>query len=195
MPTLLKVIFITSLAALTLGGAVATASAGRFSISNQTFRAVWTRMTFGISSFNMSCPITLEGTFHYRSILKVLRRLIGYVTRAAVGHSCRTSIGTAAEAWAWNGVERILNEITTTSVLPLHVTYEGFGGVLPTISRINFLLTGFKLTIAAPLSGCLATYGGPSSNTLGEASVSSGTVTELRPEPNTFHAITESAAP
>src|SRR6185503_14110169 len=91
--------------------------------------------------------------------------------------------------------ERILNEITTTNTLPWHLTYEGFGGNLPNINRLNLLLRGIKITISAPLAGCLATYGSPTANVIGEATVSSGTITDLRPEPNASLPLTESAGP
>lgn len=70
----------------------------------------------------------MEGTFHYRTIVKVERSLIGYVTRAIFGRPC-TGFG---EMWEYNGTEGSLT--SNVNSLPWHFTYDGFNGTLPNIS-------------------------------------------------------------
>jgi hypothetical protein len=125
-------------AALVLASAISTASANRLSVSNTGFRVTWTPLTLGSqaggSGTTLACNVTLEGSFHYNTIVKVLRSLIGYVTKAAVAHPC-----TGGEAWTHNGVES--NSLGTfRNNLPWHVTYEGFQGPLPNITGVRLLL-------------------------------------------------------
>jgi hypothetical protein len=126
-------------AALVLASAVSSASAQRLSVSNQNFRIVWTPLTLGTSSggggTQIICNVTLEGSFHYRSIIKLARTLIGFITKAAVTHPCTGS----GEGWADNGIENAgLGVIRNT--LPWHVTYEAFTGRLPNITSVRLLL-------------------------------------------------------
>jgi hypothetical protein len=116
--------------------AVGTASAGRLSVDEQNFRITWSSLEFvdpGLA-IRILCPATLEGSFHARTIVKVERSLIGYVTAAQVKEdSC---IGGRAT-------------VDRTS-LPWHVTYERFSGTLPNIERVQLLLRGpvFRLSVA-----------------------------------------------
>src|SRR5580765_3632601 len=64
--------------------AVSSANARRFEISNQRFRAVWTFLEFTANGHVILCPVTLEGSFHSRTLSKVSGQLIGYVTNAFV---------------------------------------------------------------------------------------------------------------
>jgi hypothetical protein len=51
-----------------------------------TIRAIWDPMEFiGPLGESARCPLTLEGSFHARTIAKVAYALNGYITRAAVG--------------------------------------------------------------------------------------------------------------
>src|SRR5215213_6862405 len=62
---------------------VSSASAGRLSTSNQNIRVTWGALSFGGFSI-IRCPITIEGSFHTRSIAKVARSLIGLINAANV---------------------------------------------------------------------------------------------------------------
>ncbi|HEX7290289.1 MAG TPA: hypothetical protein VF250_04090 [Conexibacter sp.] len=116
-------------AALTLAFGVQAASARTFNWSNQQFRITWRELKFfdqGFAEFVALCPVTMEGSFHSRTIAKVVESLIGYITRAAVSEAlCRDPAGGAAEA-------RFLPE-----TLPWHIRYAGFQGTLPNITRIR----------------------------------------------------------
>jgi hypothetical protein len=163
-------------AALVLASAISTASANRLSISSSTFRATWSPLTFGSNAggggTQVICNVTLEGSFHYRTIVKVARSLIGFVTKARVTRPCSGS----GEAWAHNGIES--NSLGTfTSSLPWHVTYEGFEGRLPEITGVRLLLTP-DFTIA--VFGVLCVY---HSNAQGVVKLGrSGEATSLVPD-------------
>jgi hypothetical protein len=145
-------------AALVLASAVGSASAQRLSIgnANQSFRVVWTPLTLGTASggggTQIICNVTLEGSFHYRSIIKLARTLIGFVTKAAVSHPCTGS----GEGWADNGVENAgLGVIRNT--LPWHVSYEAFTGRLPNITGVRLLL---RPVFTINVFGVLCRYSG-----------------------------------
>ena len=134
------------LAVVALGAMVATASAGRLSISNQNFRVTWTSLQFETQSRlgRVLCPTTIEGSFHYRTIVKTVGALIGYITRAIVqGENPPCQGGTAT---------------VLTETLPWHITYGGFDGTLPSISGIRMNLIGGSFSVFVESAGviCLA---------------------------------------
>lgn len=144
--------------------AVGTASANRLSISNQNFRVVWRSLGFyGTGSgFSAECSVTMEGSFHSRTITKTPGALIGFITRMAIAHPCP---GGEGEVWALNGSERIeALGLTTFNRLPWHVRYRGFTGSLPNITDLRLevvdasfiakqlsLLCLYRSTAASPL--------------------------------------------
>jgi hypothetical protein len=182
-----KVTLTALVAALAFACALGTASARNLSVSNQNFRIVWTPLTFtegGI--FNVRCNVTLEGSFHYRTIVKAPRALIGWVTRAIVSRpTCVTNAGFEAQAATWNGTELILGA-ATANTLPWHVTYEGFNGTLPTITGIRVLLRSIRFTLEVPATGCLGIYGEPNANIMGTVNVSGGVATTITPGTETL---------
>jgi len=127
-----------------LGAMVASSSARNLSISNQNFRITWSSLEFETTSGagRVLCAVTLEGSFHSRTIVKTVGSLIGYITRAVV-NSPESCIG---------GEATIL-----TATLPWHITYGGFNGSLPTITgvRLNLIGTAFQVHIEGSLT-CLA---------------------------------------
>ena len=134
MRTHSKLVFAGLAATLLMAVAVTSASARNLSISNQNFRIVWTELIFSGGSASVTCPVTLEGTFHYRSIMKSPGALIGYVTRAISGSTqppCRGGTATV-----------------DSETLPWHVTYRSFAGALPAIEKLSILLhsTSFHVT-------------------------------------------------
>lgn len=127
-----------------LGVMVSNASARNLSVNEQGFRVVWAELnlTEAIFRIGVHCPVTLEGTFHYRTIVKAIGSLIGYVTRAIVNNAaCRGGHATVL-----------------TETLPWHVTYEGFTGTLPAIASIITLLAEPAFRLEIPIAGinCLA---------------------------------------
>jgi hypothetical protein len=178
MRTRTKMLLGALTAALVLASAISTASANRLSISNKEFRVTWTPLTFGTSAggggTQIICNVTLEGSFHYNTIVKVLRSLVGYVTKAVVAHPCSGS----GEAWTNNGVES--NSLGTfPNSLPWHISYEGFEGRLPEITGVRLLLRPhFTVTVF----GVLCLYG---LNAQGVVKLGrGGEVTGLVPDPN-----------
>ncbi|HEX7289664.1 MAG TPA: hypothetical protein VF250_00940 [Conexibacter sp.] len=106
--------------ATVLFGALATAASARnLSTSNQQIRANFREIRFSGLFGTTNCQVTIEGSFHERTTAKVVGRLVGYISRAAMG-PCAT------------GTVTILNE-----TLPWHVRYSGFTGSLPNITAIG----------------------------------------------------------
>lgn len=106
--------------------ACSSASAVQLSLSEPSFRAVWTPARFTFSGVTISCNATLEGSFHTTSITKIAGSLAGHVTRASVT-SC--SSGTMS---------------VLTETLPWHVQYGSFGGTLPDISTMTLRIVGMS---------------------------------------------------
>ncbi len=115
-------------AALAIGVLGSTASARRLEFSSQSFRVAFPIAGEPTQPEFVSCPFTLEGSFHSRTLSKVSSGLIGYITRAAV-----------AEASCRNGRGRFLPE-----TLPWHVRYESFAGTLPNITSIRGQIIGLS---------------------------------------------------
>ena len=167
-------------AAATLLALLTTAAPARnFSTSNQTFRVAWNELEFGTPTLTVSCSVTLEGSFHYRTIVKRERTLIGYITRVAVRRPC-----TNGEAWAANGTESHPRLGTLANTLPWHLTYEGFEGTLPCITSLLFLLRGVRFKIHAPFN-TLGLYGAAEDNITARAvrNPTTRVITELEPLP------------
>ena len=141
---------------LLLALGITTASARNLSFSNQTIRVAWSSVEF-TSSVIVRCRLTLEGSFHTRTITKVVRSLIGSITRA-----------TMDEANCTNG-----NGRARTETLPWHLTYEGFTGTLPNIDSIFAVISRFRLNMTVP-GLCTADYGIATDNITGQAVVGGG---------------------
>jgi hypothetical protein len=140
-----KHLLTAALAATALFAALASsASARSFSISNSNIRAVYKPLVFLASNgSNITCTLTLEGTFHYRTFLKVERALIGYITRAIIETpTCRST-----------GASTNIRAHVLTETLPWHARYIGFIGRLPEVTiRLRVERTGFDL-INVPIVG------------------------------------------
>ncbi|HEU4703540.1 MAG TPA: hypothetical protein VFS37_13740 [Conexibacter sp.] len=132
-----KLLLATTVATALFAGLVGVASARNLSSTSQTWRATWGVLIFQGAIGEIDCEISLEGTFHARTIAKVLGSLIGYVTRAEVARCAE-------------GRMTILRE-----TLPWHVPYTGFSGTLPSITVIRTSIIGLSLRIQEPLAACL----------------------------------------
>lgn len=119
-------------AALAMALAVGTATANRLQTSSQTFRSTFVDLGFiGSNGSQIFCALTLEGSFHSRTITKMPDLLIGYVTNAVAASPCRT------------GTVRILPE-----TLPWHIRYLSWTGTLPTnITGISVYVIGAGISI------------------------------------------------
>ena len=134
---------LTSLsAAAVLAAVVGNASARNLSLSNQNFRVTWSSLELSnnVNSTTVRCPVTLEGSFHGRTLAKSLGSLVGLITRAIVRNESCT-----------NGRATVLNE-----TLPWHLTYQGFTGTLPNIATIRVNLIGAAFQIETGSNTCLA---------------------------------------
>lgn len=178
MSKLGKLALSTVAASLLLAAVVSTASAGRLSVSNQNIRATWASIEFNAEGLAViRCPLTLEGSFHTRTIAKTARALIGAVTRAIVNQAgCSNGIGAP-----FNGTERY-NGTTTPNTLPWHITYESFTGTLPNITAINLLLSRFRFGLRDSAGLCTGQYGTATDNITAAANrEAAGGITTLVP--------------
>jgi hypothetical protein len=165
MRTRSKLILAGLTASLLMGLAVSSATAGRLSTTNTRFRVTWAALRFADATsetgINLTCRVTLEGSFHSATIRKVAGALIGAITRGIVdGNNCRGS-----------------NEPTRATILqeslPWHLTYESFAGTLPNITSITVLLRRYEFQISATIffvtGTCLYLDGGlPEENQAGQ---------------------------
>ena len=175
-----KLVLTALTAALVLAAAVSTASARRLQLSSQNITAKWTALTFssegGGEGIEAICPVTLEGSFHSRTISKVSGQLVGYITRANLTSASCTFRGGATHVQILNGTEG------TTTSLPWHIQYNSFTGVLPRITGVRLALIGAAFLIRAILGvSCLykSTQREPAFGTV-EVNETTGAVTGLR---------------
>jgi hypothetical protein len=130
-------------AVATLAVAVGAASAGQLEVrgAERGFRLVWSSLhlawRWNNNSFATTCPVTLEGSFHARTMRKVLITLIGYVTSASMPEAaCR--VGEVE----WPVRARLLTE-----TLPWHIRYNGFTGTLPAITAMKVQLQNVSIFV------------------------------------------------
>jgi hypothetical protein len=130
-----RILLTTLTATIILATNITTATAQRLSNSNQQMRVVWGSLELSntITTNVVRCALTIEGSFHSRTIVKVRELLIGYITRAAVQNNQCTG-----------GRATVLQE-----KLPWHLTYQSFRGTLPRIEEIllNLIRAGFLIEI------------------------------------------------
>jgi hypothetical protein len=115
------------------------APAERLVFGESTFRVAWTPMRFVFEGLiTISCNATLEGSFHSRTIAKVERSLIGYVTRASLSACSEPGVTVLGET------------------LPWHLQYASFAGTLPNISSVRLRLIGASVSSRISGFSCLA---------------------------------------
>jgi hypothetical protein len=121
----------------------AAASANRLSLTERGFRVVWTPMTVGLQEvggegppIQIACNVTMEGSFHSRTIVKTPGALIGHLTRFTIdGRNC-TEPDNMGGAYAFTG-----------ETLPWHITYSSFSGTLPNMSAVRIFFVGMGIVI------------------------------------------------
>lgn len=183
MRTLVTLTVSALAASLLLACAVSTTSASRLSISNQNIRATWARLEFSAVGVILRCQVTLEGSFHTRTIAKVARSLVGAITKARIKQETCTN-GIVA---SFDGVERY-NGATTPNTLPWHLTYERFAGTLPNITEVIFLFARFRFGSRDASALCTGQYGTAEDNiSLKATRNGGGVITAIEPsEPTNF---------
>jgi len=140
-------VLVGALAAVALVAAIAGARS--LSVSDSNIRAVFREFQSGGGSALIRCPLTLEGSFHSRTIAKVRGALVGFITRAAMGHPC-----TGGEMYVLNGVE-VQEGRTVANSLPWHLRYFAFSGTLPRPSSTTLDIVGFSWIYAPFGEVCL----------------------------------------
>jgi hypothetical protein len=127
-------------AALLLTAAVGTASARRLAIGPP--EEIHFRLRFPIMKFIptggtvVKCELTLEGSFHSRTITKVEGQLIGFITKAEILR-CETA----------------LLAKPNQETLPWHVRYISFTGTLPVITAITILVVNSSYEVREEIFG------------------------------------------
>jgi hypothetical protein len=176
MRTSVKLILSALAASVLLAALVSTASARNLSVSNQNIRATFTRLELAVSeSVAIRCRVTLEGSFHTRTIAKAAA-LIGAITKVAVDQS-NCTMGTGA---AFNGVDRY-NGTTTPNTLPWHLSYVSFAGTLPNITSIRVGLSRFRFGIRDSSGLCTGQYGNETDSVQADAALSARAISSLTP--------------
>jgi len=163
--TLLRTCIALAGASLLLATAIHTASARNLSISNQRFLVFWSKIEFRENGgfVSLRCRITLDGSFHERTIVKSRGSLIGAVTRVDVDkNNCTGGQALAKGPFPW------------------HVTYDSFTGALPNITTIRIGISRFRYLLIAPgLATC--EYGNATDNVIASVGLTGGEITSMTP--------------
>jgi len=164
VPTSIKLGLTALIAAILLAGAVSTASAGRLEVSNQRFRVTWSNLEFR-GFFAIRCQVTLEGSFHERTIVKSEGILLGAITRINI-----------SEEGCFQG------RIRPVQPPPWHLTYEGFTEALPRIRTLRILLSRFQFQATEPMGTPRCKYGTAVDNITFSALINGGLeITNFQP--------------
>jgi hypothetical protein len=164
MPKRTRIIIGGLITALALAAAVGTANARRLAMSENHFLSHFRTLTFAAGEFNIICAVSIEGSFHEKTLEKVANSLVGYISEARVKRPC-----TQGEAWIQDTQERGAGEPES---LPWHITYERFIGALPNITGIELLLPTalflvevgikcvYRATTTSPMKGIITREAG-----------------------------------
>ena len=148
-----RFVSVTTVFVLLLAVAAEAASANRLNVTNKNFRISFTDLakrepTAGIV---VSCPITMEGSFHANAIVKMREILIGYITRASTNNAAGCAGG---RIFALNGVENLEGVVVGNS-LPWHIQYISFRGTLPRLEGMRVAVIGASLLVEIAGLECL----------------------------------------
>jgi len=134
MRTRSKLLLAGLTATVALWAAVGAADAKRLELSERAIRATWAEFTLTDTSlFKSVCPITIEGSFHSRTLSKVSGQLVGYITAATTNKGgCKSEFRFLSLWFDENGIAN----------LPWHIRYDSFTGTLPAITGVRLQLIG-----------------------------------------------------
>jgi hypothetical protein len=164
MRTSAKLGVVGLLAAMLLAAALSTASARNLELSAQGLLVSWSRIEWQTSAATIRCPITLDGSFHSRTIPKTVNLLIGAITEVRIKEASCT------------GGSMSINNAT----LPWHILYRGFTGSLPAITSVRTAIARYRFGLTVLGSSC--TYGTATDTmTLSDTLNAAGEVTEATP--------------
>jgi len=164
MRTTIKLGLTALMAAILLASALSTTSARNLELFNSVnWRVTWSRLEFQSSlAILLRCQVTLEGSFHSRTIPKVARLLMGAITRIDIKENCTSGSARPERPPPW------------------HLTYEGFTGRLPTIETVRLLIQRFQFAII--VMGVTCKYGTPTDNVTVDARVNlTSEITSITP--------------
>jgi hypothetical protein len=141
-----QIIIAALIAACALAAIVGTANARRLALNENHILSHFRALTFegGIGA-PVVCAVSIEGSFHSRTLEKVARALIGYISEVRVKRPC-----SGGEAWALTAQEG------RPESLPWHILYERFIGTLPNITGIELTLDNAAFLVSIPgIAECL----------------------------------------
>jgi hypothetical protein len=128
--------FVTLATCLAIVLAISASSLGnRVASSESAIRADFSSIRFISLISTVTCPVTLSGSLHSRTLTKSAGSLIGYVTGVTVGVCEGGSVRAAAET------------------LPWHLQYVVFNGSLPNITSITNAIQSMRFEIAGEAFG------------------------------------------
>jgi hypothetical protein len=136
-----------AVAATALAACVGTASARRLATSENHFLVHFRELTFEGGGTQIICAISLEGSFHEKTIEKIVGSLVGYISEARLKRPC-----SGGEAWMQTTQERGAGE---SESLPWHILYERFIGALPNITGIETQAIGVSLLLSLGGTRCV----------------------------------------
>lgn len=122
---------------------VGSASAGRLSVSHQRTKLIWLNLEFRntVSEARVSCPMTLEGSFHSATFKKIRGLLVYSIETGKISSgSCTGGKATIA-----------------AETLPWTRKYESFGGTLPNIIDITSVIPDATYLIEISGNTCKGT--------------------------------------
>lgn len=157
-------------AAIFLAVGSPAASANNFRLNEDDILASWNPLRITMGDQTISCPVTVHGSFHSRTVDKSPGSLDGFITSAVVNDSACT-----------NGRVTILTE-----ALPWHIQYDSFTGELPEIASVTLRFLDIRILIdpTGALPTCLwGTAAGDPAIFIAELN-ESGQVTALRADEN-----------
>jgi hypothetical protein len=145
MRSRIKLIVTALAAAALLATATGAATANNLSASEGDIRSVLDDLTLESDLGNIICDVTLEGSFHSRTIRKAAGTLIGHITRAVSNLAGCTDTASGEP-----------NGSVNNESLPWNVRYTGFEGTLPEIERVFLVInnTGFRVLGVPILGNC-----------------------------------------
>jgi hypothetical protein len=130
--------------AVALALAIGTADARRLAFSENHFLSHFRAITFASGEISLVCALSIEGSFHERTLEKIVRSLIGYISEARIKRPC-----SGGEMWV------LTTQEGRTESLPWHILYERFIGALPSITGIEITLDNIAWLLTVLGANCL----------------------------------------
>lgn len=123
-------LFAACAAVVVLSVCASAASATSLAFGATGLRLIFPEFTASGTGFTVRCPMTLEGSFHARTVSKTVGSLIGYISRVQIGTCSGGRINPLVTPW--------------------HITYSSFTGALPNLEgiEVHIVEAGFLVEIS-----------------------------------------------